>query len=84
MGRASAPALADAGGGYNVKVVICETLAAIALHIRELEEAEKPNYSGTSTEKKTLCGATVGWDTKHRETDATCRACIRLNRIEKG
>ena len=57
----------------------CETVAAIALHIREVPHGENNNYSGNTTGAKTLCGAKVGWDTKYDLNHATCSDCRELS-----
>ncbi len=53
----------------------CETTAAIAVHLRELAEGEKQNFSGNSGVEKTLCGMQVGWDLKFDLHHATCLEC---------
>lgn len=46
-------------------IVVCETVAAISLHFRELQEGEKPCYSGRKrADAQTLCGLPVGWNLK--------------------
>ncbi len=57
------------------RIVVCETVAAIVLHLREVGEG-KVNYSGRDAYALTLCCVPVGWDTKHEVSEATCRTCI--------
>lgn len=46
-------------------LVVCETVHAISLHVRELGDDEEPCYSGrTNPDARTRCGLDVGWDTK--------------------
>jgi hypothetical protein len=58
-------------------LVLCETPAAIARHIRVLGPREAPNYHGRVGAPKTLCGAAVGWDLKMDLEFLSCRSCIR-------
>jgi len=59
------------------RLVVCETVAAIVTHLRELQPGEEPCYSGRRrADAKTLCGMTVGWDTRIPVGEETCRRCI--------
>ena len=59
------------------RLIVCETVAAITTHLRELEDAEEPNYHGHRTPApKTLCGSDVGWDTRLPMGSARCRVCL--------
>jgi len=64
------------------RLIICETTAAITLHLRELEEGEEPCYSGRKGEKRTLCGMMVGWDTKIPIDQVGCGSCIKETDVE--
>lgn len=70
--------------GHDV-LVVCETLAAIVLHLRLVGDGEI-NYNGRDAYAETLCGSDVGWDTKDDPTEVTCRECqtIVINRSTKG
>jgi len=59
-----------------MKLVVCETNAAVALHLREVTEDHPLNYGGHPWRKvKTLCGHDAAWDTKIPVGDATCNGC---------
>ena len=59
------------------KLVVCETTAAIVLHLRWVGDGEI-NYSGRDAYAMTLCDAVVGWDTKDDLVHATCRDCLTI------
>ena len=59
------------------QLVVCETPAAIVLHLREVG-ASKINYSGNDGKTETLCGAGVGWDTREQVQYATCSTCLNI------
>ena len=61
------------------RFIVCETVAAITLHLRELEPDEEPCYTGRKrADATTLCGARVGWDTRIPLGHERCRACIEV------
>ena len=57
--------------------ITCETAAAITTHLRWLDHDEKPNYSGSTGNKFTLCGMRVGWDLKFNQR-VRCKGCIEV------
>lgn len=58
-----------------MNLVICETTAAIARHLRDATLLPQ-NLSGFSTRPVAFCGVVVSWDTTGKPSTATCRACI--------
>jgi hypothetical protein len=54
----------------------CETVAAISIHLRQMNEWELPNYGGRSGVSETLCRQPVGWDNKFGIGEVTCSVCI--------
>jgi len=58
-------------------MVVCETTAAIVLHLRDVGDGQI-NYSGRDAYAKTLCGADVGWDTKNDLAESNCRHCLMV------
>jgi hypothetical protein len=59
------------------RYIVCETVAAITLHLRELGLYEEPCYTGfRRPQPQTLCGMGVGWDTHIQLGQETCSACI--------
>lgn len=56
---------------------VCETSAAIVLHLRDIGDGEV-NYIGSNGVSKTLCGSQVGWDTKDQLAHANCRDCLTI------
>lgn len=62
---------------------VCETTAAIVLHVREVSESGV-NYLGSNGVSKTLCGAQVGWDTKDQLAHANCRDCLTVMENRKN
>lgn len=63
--------------GTRSKLVVCETVAAIVLHLREVGDGEI-NYNGRDAYAETLCGADVGWDTKDELAASNCRDCLTI------
>ena len=59
------------------KLVVCETPAAILLHLREVGDAGI-NYSGHGENATTLCGAMVGWDTMDELVASNCYKCLTI------
>jgi hypothetical protein len=59
-----------------MRLVVCETTAAITLHLRELAPDEAPCFTGRLREVFTLCGSMVGWDTRIPLGRERCRTCI--------
>lgn len=57
-------------------MVVCETVAAITLHLREPTKDQPVNYGGSDGKTLTLCGMKVGWDTKIPVSQARCSKCI--------
>jgi hypothetical protein len=55
----------------------CETVAAISIHLRQMEDYELPNYGGRSGASETLCRKPVGWDNKFGIGEVTCSVCIK-------
>jgi hypothetical protein len=49
---------------HESNLVVCETHNGLIYHLRDLGEDGIPNYSGNSTDARTLCDHRVGWDTK--------------------
>lgn len=60
------------------KYVVCETMAAITLHLRLRADGEIRYVGGLKV--KTLCGMQAAWDTKHAVEDARCTRCIALKK----
>lgn len=58
-------------------LVVCETVAAITTHLREVTPETPLNYGGHHPRPKALCGAEIAWDTKLPLTDTRCRGCIQ-------
>jgi len=58
-----------------VKLITCESVAAITLHLRDASIIA-PNYSGHHPRPKALCDAEIAWDTKIPTSMARCRACL--------
>ncbi len=58
-------------------LVVCETTAAIVLHLRDVGDGEI-NYSGRDANAMTLCHSVVGWDTKDQLAHANCRDCLTI------
>jgi len=59
------------------RLIVCETVAAITTHLRELADDEEPNYHGHRTPApKTLCGVGMGWDTRLPIESARCLGCL--------
>lgn len=61
---------------HPTRLSACETVNAISLHLRQLEEYELPNFSGRSGAARTLCNSAVGWDNKFGIGEVTCSSCI--------
>ena len=61
----------------RLKLVVCETTAAIVLHLRKMGDT-KVNYNGNAHGSNTLCGLPVGWDTKDDLTASNCRNCLTI------
>ena len=59
------------------KLVVCETPAAILLHLREVGDGVI-NYNGHGENATTLCGAMVGWDTKDELPASNCHKCLTI------
>jgi len=59
------------------KLVVCETTAAIVLHLRNVGDGEI-NYEGRDPYADTLCGMPVGWDTKDDLAASNCRDCLTI------
>lgn len=57
-------------------LVICETAAAITLHLREVTTASPIKLSGHWPRPLALCGAEISWDTRIPITSVRCRGCI--------
>ena len=67
------------------RLVVCETFAAITLHLRELMPGEEPCYSGCKRhDAKTLCGVHIGWDTMIQPDQARCSSCIKIRDENDG
>jgi hypothetical protein len=58
-----------------VKLVVCESIAAITTHLRDAEVVE-PNYGGHHPRPAALCGSAIAWDTKLPLGAARCRPCL--------
>lgn len=55
-------------------LVLCETTAAVTIHLRRLSSAG-PKYGG-GADTKTLCGMKPSWDLECRNTEiARCKKC---------
>lgn len=61
-------------------LVICETTAAITLHLREVTQESPVMLSGSNGKTFTLCGAKSGWDTQIPLGNERCRKCIGVAR----
>ena len=62
---------------HPTKLSPCETVAAISIHLRQMEDYELPNYGGRSGASETLCRKPVGWDNKFGIGEVTCSVCIK-------
>jgi len=62
---------------HPTRLSACETVAAISVHLRQMEEYELPNLSGRSGASETLCRQPVGWDNKFGIGEVTCSVCIK-------
>ena len=61
------------------RLIVCETVVAYTLHLRELQPDEEPCYTGRKRpDAKTLCGRVVGWDTKVAAGRECCMDCIKV------
>lgn len=69
-----------------MKLIVCETVAAITPHLRVVTVNHPENYHGHATPKpKALCGAFVAWDTKLTLEAARCASCILVaSQLEKN
>lgn len=58
-------------------LVICETVAAIVLHVRRVTPTSPIRLGGHSTKPLALCGSRVDWDTECPVSliNVTCRDC---------
>jgi len=68
------------------RYVVCETVAAISLHLRELAPGEEPNFHGhTYPQPKTLCNYSAAWDTRIPLGGETCGLCNeRMEALKNG
>ena len=63
----------------GARFVICETMAAISLHLRQIPAGQDPSYGGPAYPgAMTLCGKPMGWDTKIPANQVTCSKCAEL------
>jgi len=62
---------------HPTRLSACETVNAISVHLRQMENYELPNFSGRSGTSETLCRAPVGWDNKFGIGYTTCSVCIK-------
>jgi hypothetical protein len=59
--------------------IVCETVAAIVTHIRQLTPNHPANYSGHKPPRPlALCGSAIAWDMKLPLDTATCSMCLRV------
>lgn len=59
-------------------LVICETVAAITLHLREVTTDSPIKLGGHWPRPLALCGAEVSWDTQIPVSSVRCRGCIKV------
>ena len=65
----------------ELRFIVCETVAAITLHLRVMLPGEVPCYSGRARgNAKTLCRKPVGWDTKIPIDQARCTSCLEVKK----
>lgn len=58
-------------------LVVCESVAAITTHLREVTDATPIRLSGHAPPRPpSLCGIDIAWDTKLPLGAARCAACI--------
>lgn len=59
-----------------MKVLTCETIAAIVVHARH--EGDRPvRYGGHARPKPvSLCGRKIDWDTRRPLSSVSCRHCL--------
>ena len=63
-------------------LIVCETVAAITTHAREVTPDNPISYNGSNGKTMTLCGSKVGWDLQYDDVGMTrCRDCIELLRL---
>lgn len=62
---------------HPTRLSACETVNAISVHLRQMEEYELPNFSGRSGASRTLCDSDVGWDNQFGIGEVTCSVCIK-------
>lgn len=65
-------------------IAVCETVAAITLHLRDATEVP-PKYGGHASPKpQAFCGSDIAWDTHItlgsflKDAKGTCRFCWTL------
>ena len=70
---------------HESNLIVCRTHNGLIYHLRDLGETDVPNYSGNSTDARTLCGHLVGWDTKIPllPGNVNCYICVEAA-AEKG
>ncbi len=65
------------------RLILCETIPAITIHLRQLTAAG-PKYGG-GADTKALCGAPVSWDLPNSNIEiARCRRCRELAGMHLG
>jgi hypothetical protein len=64
-------------GGREEKLVTCESVAAITLHVRDTTQVPI-SYSGFAKRPQALCGAEVAWDTRIPVSNTRCRECLAV------
>lgn len=69
-----------------MRLVACETVAAITTHVREVTPDAPFSDCGSNGETYTLCGSKVGWDLKYTTpAEARCKDCIeKLRALNKA
>lgn len=61
-----------------MKLVVCETVAAISTHLRDVGEVPI-NYGGHMLPRpKALCKAQIAWDTRLPISATRCTVCLRV------
>lgn len=59
-----------------MNLVVCETVAAITTHLREVSDEYPIKLGGHSNKPKALCGREINWDTRLPISSARCTKCL--------
>ncbi len=62
-----------------MRLVICETVAAITPHLREVTTTHPIRLGGHSDKPKALCGREINWDTELPLSAARCSKCLEAS-----